>query len=239
MLELEMSKHYQAIHEDFLASQILFFHLQTKRSLRVTPLVRYVASIYQDLHEGSRLVINKPPRTLKSWTAKCFAAWRMGLNPSERIIFVSATTDLAEDTVYDVREIMRSPEYKRVFPNTRIAKDRAGLTRLRTTEGGSFFAGSMNSSFGGVGATIILIDDGNRIDDCDNPERLEHANKKFDTEILSRLDPDSGRKRKGIMLNVQHRIAENDLSAHLVREHGFDLVAFPLIATRRSEYVLQ
>ena len=89
-----------------------------------------------------------------------------------------------------------------------------------------------------MGATIILIDDGNRIDDCDNPERLERANRKFDTEILSRLDPDSGRKKKGIIVNTQHRIAYGDQSGHQVREHGFDLVAFPLIATRRTEYVL-
>ena len=203
-----------------------------------TPLVRYVSRIYQDLHEGSRLVVNQPPRTLKSWIAKSYAAWRMGLDPTEKLLFLSATSDLAEDNVYDVRQMMQSGWFQRTFPHTRIAKDRSGLVQLRTTEGGSFFAGSMNASLGGIGATITLIDDGNRIQDCDRPERLDATNEKFDTEILSRLNPESGRKRKGIVLNVQHRIAQNDLSNHLVSRHGFKCVTFPLIATRRRDYLL-
>lgn len=237
-LEQTMPELEQAIQDDFLLFLMQAFKSETTRELRVTPLVRYVCDVYQTLDDGARLVVNQPPRTLKSWTAKCFAAWRMGHDPSERIVFLSNTTDLAKDHVYDVRNMMRAPWYKSVFPRTHIAKDRSNLVRLRTTKGGGFFAGSMKASLGGVGATIILIDDGNRIDDCDRPERLQQANEKFDTEILSRLDHDSGRKRKAIILNVQHRIAANDLSGHLFDEHGFRRLAFPLIATRRRQYLL-
>lgn len=233
-----MKKAETAIREDFLSFMMQAFFAATGKKLRVTSLVRVVSEIYQCLDDGSRVIVNQPARTLKSWTAKCFAAWRMGLNPTEKIMFLSATKDLAEDNVYDVRKIMRSKWYRHVFPETRISKDRSNLQRLRTTRGGGFFSGSMASALGGTGATIITIDDGNRIDDFDKPLRLKKANDKFDTEILSRFNPETGRKRKGIILNIQHRIAENDLSGHLEKEPGFIKISFPLIATRRRVFPL-
>jgi phage terminase large subunit-like protein len=86
-----------------------------------------------------------------------------------------------------------------------------------------------------VGATTIIIDDGNRIDDANNPENLEQDNHKFDGEILSRLNPIGTKKRRGIIVNVQHRLAENDLSAHLIAA-GFKCIAFPLEAPRSKTY---
>jgi len=226
------------IKQDIRENFYLFLIMAFGNKLRLDPHVRYLCTIYQNLGEGSRVVLNQPPRTLKSWMAKCYVAWRMGRDPSEKTIFLSATLDLAQDIVYDVRKIMQQAWFSRVFPETVIAHDRRGLKRLRTTAGGSFFAGSMDTTLGGVGATIILIDDGNRIGDCNNPDALAYVNAKFDTEIASRLNPESGRKKKGIILCVQHRIAENDLSGHLVEAHGFKRVAFPLIATRRRVYRL-
>jgi hypothetical protein len=93
----------------------------------------------------------------------------------------------------------------------------------------------MQSSLGGVGATTMIIDDGNRIDDANNPENLEQDNHKFDGEILSRLNPIGKKKKRGIIVNVQHRLAENDLSAHLIAA-GFKCIAFPLEAPRAKTY---
>jgi len=199
------------------------------------PLQRYICDTYQNLDQGDRLVVNQPPRTGKSLTARAYALWRIGRDPTENILIVSNNVRLAEEQVYEARKIMQSAEYQKIFPKTRIAKDRSAITHLRTTRGGGFFAASMQSSLGGVGATTTIIDDGNRIDDANNPENLEKDNHKFDGEILSRLNPIGKKKRRGIVINLQHRLAENDLSAHLIAA-GFKCIAIPLVAPRTKPY---
>jgi len=213
----------------------VFFARNPGAELIDGPVQRYICDTYQNLEQGDRLVVNQPPRTGKSLTALAYALWRIGRDPTEQIVFLSNNIELAKKHVYEAREIMRSAEYREIFPKTRIAKDRSAITHLRTTRGGGFFAGSMQSSLGGVGATTMIIDDGNRIDDANNPENLEQDNHKFDGEILSRLNPIGKKKRRGIIVNVQHRLAENDLSAHLIAE-GFKCIAFPLEAPRTKTY---
>jgi phage terminase large subunit-like protein len=203
--------------------------------LLLLPFVRYICDVYQNLESGDRLVINQPPRTGKTVTVGAYVLWSIGRDPTERIVFLSNNIRLAEEHVYEARKIMQSAWYKATFKKTRIAEDRSGLKNLRTTEGGGFFAGSMKSSLGGVGATKIIIDDGNRIDDANDPEALEDVNNKFDGEILSRLNPIGKKKRRGIIVNVQHRLAANDLSAHLITE-GFKRIAFALEAPRTKTY---
>jgi len=226
----------QLLHNKFLSFFVQFFHEAEPGSEFIdSPAMRYVCSVYENLAEGDRLVINQPPRTGKSLIAKAYALWLIGRDPTKKIVFLANNLALAEEHVYEVRRVMRSAWFREVFPTTRIAKDRSGVHTLRTTLGGGFFAGSMKSSLGGVGATTVLIDDGNRIDDYDNPEHLERDNYKFDGEILSRLNPRGKKKRRGIIVNVQHRLAENDLSGHLIEE-DFDCIALALEAPRTVTY---
>jgi phage terminase large subunit-like protein len=224
------------LRNSFLSFFIQVFHARNPGAELIEgPFVRYICDVYQKLDHGDRLVVNQPPRTGKSLTVSAYALWRIGRDPTEKIVFLSNNIRLAEEHVYEARKIMQSAWYRQTFPTTRIAEDRSALTNLQTTRGGGFFAGSMRSSLGGVGATTIFIDDGNRIDDANNPEHLDRANDKFDGEILSRLNPRGKKKRRGIIVNVQHRLAENDLSAHLIAE-GFKCIAFPLEAPRAKTY---
>jgi hypothetical protein len=226
----------ELLRSSFYDFFIYVFHASHPNAeLIEAPFQRYICDKYQNLDQGDRLVVNQPARTGKSLIARAYALWRIGRDPTEKIVFLSNNKRLALEHVYEARKIMRSAEYQKVFPKTRIAKDRSALTHLQTTWGGGFFAGYMGSSLGGVGATTIIIDDGNRIDDANNPENLEQDNHKFDGEILSRLNPIGKKKRRGIIVNVQHRLAENDLSAHLIAA-GFKCIAFPLVAPRTKPY---
>jgi phage terminase large subunit-like protein len=226
----------ELLRNSFFDFFIYVFHATNPDAeLIEAPFQRYICDKYQNLDHGARLIINQPARTGKSLTARAYALWRIGRDPTEKIVILSNNIPLAEEHVYEARKIMRSAEYQEIFPKTRIAKDRSAITHLRTTRGGGFFAGSMQSSLGGVGATTMIVDDGNRIDDANNPENLEQGNHKFDGEILSRLNPIGKKKRRGIIINVQHRLAENDLSAHLIAA-GFKCIAFPLEAPRAKTY---
>jgi hypothetical protein len=224
------------LHNNFLSFFVQSFaELNPGKELTEYSYVRYIAYLYEHLTQGARFVVNLPPRSGKTVMAIAYALWRIGRDPTEKVLFVCNNKALAEKHVFDARKILRSVWYKQVFPKTRIAKDRTAISHLETTLGGGFFAASVESSLGGVGATVIISDDANRIDEAHKPEMLERVNDKFDGEVLSRLNPLGKKKQRGIVLNLQHRIAENDLSAHLIGK-GFSYIALALEAPRTRTY---
>jgi hypothetical protein len=71
--------------------------------------------------EAQRLIINMPPRSLKSIAASvAFPAFVLGHDPSRRIICVSYSGELAKKHSNDFRAILESSWYRRTFPNARI-----------------------------------------------------------------------------------------------------------------------
>ena len=71
-----------------------------------------------------RLIINQPPRSLKSICASvAFVAWCVGHNPSMRFACVSYSNELAASLARQFRAVVASPWYRCVFPNYEIVKD--------------------------------------------------------------------------------------------------------------------
>ena len=82
-----------------------------------------------------RLIVNVPPRHLKSIIfSVALPAFLLGLDPTKRIVCVSYSNDLATKHANDFRAVMNSSWYRRIFPNTRISreKDTQGETILRS-----------------------------------------------------------------------------------------------------------
>ena len=70
------------------------------------------------VHRGEikRLIINMPPRSLKSMTASvAFPAFVLGHNPTRRIICVSYSGDLAKKHANDFRAVLEAPWYQSAF----------------------------------------------------------------------------------------------------------------------------
>src|SRR5215468_7964196 len=106
-----------------------------------------------------RLIINLPPRHLKSLIASiAFPAWCLGHDPSVQILCASYGQDLADKFARDCRSIMTSGWYRRIFP-TRLAAPRQAVQELITTRQGYRLATSTGGVLTGRGADIILIDD--------------------------------------------------------------------------------
>jgi hypothetical protein len=73
-----------------------------------------------------RLVLNQPPRSLKSFiTSVALPAWLLGRNASSRIICASYSEELANKFSRDCRALVDSPFYRRVFPLTRLNPKKA------------------------------------------------------------------------------------------------------------------
>ena len=83
-----------------------------------------------------RLIINLPPRHLKSLLASiAFPAWCLGHDPSAQILCVSYAQELADKLARDCRSIMTSPRYRQIFP-TRLAPHRQAVQEFITTRQG-------------------------------------------------------------------------------------------------------
>src|SRR5580698_4600346 len=137
-----------------------FYDLNPQTELAINWHLEVVAAKLAAVREGKiqRLIINLPPRHLKSLMASiAFPAWCLGHDPSAQILCVSYAQDLADKLARDCRSIMMSPWYRRIFP-TRLAPHRQAVQEFITTRQGYRLATSTGGVLTGRGADIILID---------------------------------------------------------------------------------
>src|SRR5438105_5118856 len=123
----------------------------------------HIEKIAQELEEcrlgnTKRLIINLPPRSLKSHCASvAFPAWLFGHNPSAQIICVSYGQDLANTLAGQCRTLMSSSWYQSLFP-TRLAARKQAVDDFQTTQHGVRLATSVGGMLVGGGAEVLLID---------------------------------------------------------------------------------
>jgi predicted phage terminase large subunit-like protein len=142
---------------------------------------------------------------------------------------ISYAQPLADKIAYSIREIMQSGWFCRVF-RTRIAKRK--LDDFVTTAGGGVRSVSIEGGVTGLGADVIIVDDPAQIKDCDNARQLERVNSMFDSEIRTRLN----HPKTGAIIIVAHRLAEDDLPGHVLREGGWKELRLPFTAPRSRTY---
>ena len=146
-----------------------------------------------------RLIINLPPRHLKSLLASiAFPAWCLGHDPSAQILCISYAEALSNKLARYCRSIMTSRWYRHIFP-TRLAAHRQAVQEFLTTREGYRLA----TSNGGVltGADIILIDDPLKPEEALSDTQRQAANDWFSHTLYSRLN----NKRTGAIVIIMQR----------------------------------
>jgi len=99
-----------------------------------------------------RLILNLPPRSLKSFIASvALPAWLLGRQPSTRIICGSYSDELATKFSRDCRALLETPFYKRVFPGTQLNPKKASEGEFETTKRGFRLATSVDGTLTGRG----------------------------------------------------------------------------------------
>jgi len=74
--------------------------------------------------EVKRLIITVPLRHLKSIIASvALPAWYLGHNPSERVVCVSYSAELAKTHANGFRRVVTDPVYQAVFPRMIVSRD--------------------------------------------------------------------------------------------------------------------
>jgi predicted phage terminase large subunit-like protein len=178
----------------------------------------------------SKLLVNLPGRHLKTFVCSvCFPAFALGRDPTLKFMIVAYNEELAEDIVRQIREIMESSWYKATF-KTRIADGHSRKNDF-TIKGGGRVRAVPIRSVTGRGGDIIIFDDPHNLADWNNDRQKAKAIEAFEL-LVSRRD---GGKMSQILV-VGHRVAEDDLSAHILQRGDFQHLCLPLFAPQEMTF---
>ncbi len=176
--------------------------------------------------ENTRLIINLPPRYLKSvMTSVSFPAFLLGHDPKRRIICLSYGGELAAKHAADCRAIMQSAWYREAFKGTQIS--RAADSDIYTSRRGFRRTTSVGGALTGLGGDLFIIDDPQKPADAQSQPLRDHVSQWFTNTLISRLDS----KERSAIIIVMQRVHLQDLTGYLLeKSDGWTVLNLPAIA---------
>ncbi len=181
--------------------------------------------------EMTRLIINMPPRMLKSTVVSvAWPAWLLGQDATTRIMAASYAQGLASKLSQDCRLVMQAPWYQRVFPETVLCPHQNEKEKFATTRRGYRFATSVGGTATGEGGRILIVDDPLNPLQASSHIQRQAVNDWFDHTFASRLDD----KQRGAIVLVMQRLHVEDLSGYLLQRGGWEHLCLPAIAPERT-----
>ncbi|HJD60457.1 MAG TPA: phage terminase large subunit [Rickettsia endosymbiont of Omalisus fontisbellaquei] len=161
----------------------------------------------------NRLIINIPPRSLKSiCVSVAWPAYLLGASPTKRIMAASYSQILSIKHSLDCRFILNSDWYKELFPNTILSKTHNQKSKFLTTANGFRFATSVGGSATGEGGDILIIDDPHNPTQINSYKIRKKVIDWFEQTFVSRLN----NRNKGAIVLVMQRLHTEDLSGYLL-----------------------
>jgi predicted phage terminase large subunit-like protein len=237
--DLEIARLNAVLRQDFGSFLRKAFHTLSPgqeyvRGWHLDAIVHRLQQVH--IGETKRLVINMPPRSLKSIAASvALPAFILGHDPTRRIICVSYSTDLAKKHSNDFRAIIESDWYCKLFPQTRIGLYKNTENEIELTERGYRIATSVGGTLTGRGGDLIIIDDPLKPIDALSESRRGAVNQWYANTLLSRLDD----KRTGAIIIVMQCVHIDDLTGFvLAQQDEWSHLTLPAIAEHDEAIVL-
>lgn len=225
------------LRRDFMSFIVrAFYELNPQTPLLLAPHIEVIAATLEAVRLGKirRLIINVPPRSLKSHCASiAFPAWILGHNPAAHLICASYSQELSDKFARNSRTLMLSPWYCHLFP-TRLA-DRQAVHDFTTTEQGTRMATSIGGVLTGRGADFIIIDDPLKPEEALSESGRTSVNQSYDNTLLTRLND----KEKGCIIIIMQRLHQDDLVGHVLEQEPWHVLSFPAIAERDETHVIE
>jgi phage terminase large subunit-like protein len=168
---------------------------------------------------AQRLLINCPPRSLKTVCLTLANAWAWIRWPNLEILYLSINPNVVLDSARLFRDVVSGAWYQRLFVRGawQIRDDQDALSSMGNTAGGARRAKGFRSEIIGANSSWTCIDDAHAMDDTEDTIRDTIAN--YDLNVSSRLnDP-----RTGILTAIMQRARRRDFSEHVVAQGWFHL----------------
>jgi len=235
-----------------------FFKARFGRKFVVNDHHVKICQALDDVIDGKikKLIINIAPRYSKTeLVVKNFISYGLAINPSAKFLHLSYSDDLANDNSEEVRDIVKSEEYKRVFPYVDIKRTSDAKKKWYTTEGGGMYATAAGGQVTGFGAGAVdeendlskeleefkplskfagalIIDDPVKPEDAISDNPREKVNQRFETTIRNRVN-----SRNTPIIIIMQRLHEHDLCGYLMeKEPGeWSVLSIPAIIYEDGE----
>ena len=177
--------------------------------------------------ETQNLVINVPPRYGKTeLVVVMFTVWCLVRNPRCEFIHLSYSDPLVMDNSDRIRSILKSVEFRQLWPHITIRDSKDSKKAWETEQGGRFYATAAGGSVTGFGAGrmdevgpdgvftfsgCLLIDDPLKPDDARSDALRGAVNRRWAETIRSRRNQESSTPT----IVVMQRIHTDDFTAML------------------------
>jgi hypothetical protein len=117
-----------------------------------------------------RLIINIPPRHMKSITAAvALPAWAWTSDPAKRFLFASYAGSLSIRDSVKCRRLIDSPWYQEHFGDSfKLTTDQNQKQRFENNKTGMRIATSVDGALTGEGGDIIVIDDPHNVREAES-----------------------------------------------------------------------
>jgi len=123
--------------------------------------LQLIAGVYQYVAEGmiKKVLLSLPPRGGKSYITSLFCSWLLGRDPTGSVMRNSYSGELALKFSYDIRQIVNSPKFQRVFPGVYLKRDKKALDdwALEQAKQSSYFCAGVQGSLTGKGCNLVAI----------------------------------------------------------------------------------
>jgi len=164
-----------------------------------------------------RLMIFCPPRLWKSMISSIFFPTRaIGKDPKRKVITSSYASNLASDFGRKAREIIKSQEYKNIFPEVKLSDSKREGWNWETKAWGWVYTAWVGWSITGKGADIFIIDDPVKDrQEADSPTIQERNVDWYDSVATTRLQT-----QDSAVIVIMTRWNTNDLAWYLLAEEN-------------------
>jgi predicted phage terminase large subunit-like protein len=159
-----------------------------------------------------RLIINIPPRTLKSTLITVmFPVWVWTRSPNQSFLCSSYAGMLSEEHSVKRRRLIESDWFIRLWSDRIwLQKDQNQKSNFQNNFQAKMFATSVGGTATGMGGNFLIVDDGLKPDEVASEPVITALHSWFDNTWQSRLN----NRAEDVMIIVEQRTGELDLSGH-------------------------
>lgn len=222
----EDERHRLYLQHDFHYFVLWVFSvLEPDKDLKPEPYLLALIEAVRPLVEGrpTRLILNAPPRSLKSMIVSvALPAFLLGRRPNMKIMVCSYAETLATELHQQFQAIVRHPDCQAAFPDlVGMRTDR--LDRFTTRKGGSRMALSVGGAGTGFGADLIIIDDPMKGADAGSQAKRDEVFAWYRQVVASRSNTPAAAQ----IVIVTQRLHADDLCGRLLDQGGWDRLSLP------------
>lgn len=232
------------------------FRVIEGKPFKIEPIHPDIFQLFQDMvdQKETRANLNVPPRSAKTTLSKWLCVYAMTIEPRCKFIYTSFNQNLLSDISKEVAGIMENPIYRAMYPNNiqmmsieadpiddfwreyiiqNNKKNTYTNRKIMTAQGGEILFAAIGSQITGSGCGIrgakgfsggLIIDDANKPADIHSQTMRDKCLRYFEETLLSRLNDSNV-----LILNVQQRLHNEDLSGHLIRRYKYHTLRKPLL----------